>query len=261
MTFARMNITGAKYTTNRLLASFSARLRRVRLGHSPQYVRRYDLDSQDVGGLDCESRKVLNLLNYTKSSDSDYAARKFESAYHTIRLGEHQFAGQRNPWQRLADVPFEFDGATVFDIGCNQGGMLFCLRDRIREGIGIDYDYRMINAAHRIRAFNSANNLHFYVFDLEKEDLDLLTNFIPSQGIDIVFLLSVCMWIRNWRAVIRKAREIAPCLLFETNGSHQQQNDQVFFLREQFASVDLIRDSSPDDPGQKARRLYICPNP
>lgn len=245
-------------TISRVLAFFSVRLGRVRPEHRRKYVRRYTLDPQDADGLDCETRKVLNLLNYTKNSGSDYAATTFESAYQTIRLGQHEFAGQRNPWQRLAGVPFEFDGATVFDIGCNQGGMLFCLKDRIREGIGVDYDYRMINAAYRIRAFNSANNLHFYVFDLEKEDLDVLTNFIPSQGIDIVFLLSVCMWIRNWRAVIRKAREIAPCLLFETNGAHQQQNDQESFLRQQFASVDLIRDSSPDDPGQTARRLYIC---
>ena len=252
-----MNIGTAKRTTNRLLAFLSAGLDRVRLEH-PSNARRHHLNCQDVDGLDCETRKVLNLLDYTKNSGSDYAATTFESAYHTIRLGPHEFAGQRNPWQRLAGVPFTFDGATVLDIGCNQGGMLFCLKDRIREGIGVDYDHRMINAAHGVRAFNSANNLHFYVFDLEKEDLDLLMNFIPSQGVDIVILLSMCMWIRNWRAVIRKAREIAPCLLFETNGAHQQQKDQVSFVRQQFVSVDLIRDSSPDDPGQKARRLYIC---
>src|SRR6185312_11844242 len=111
MTFVR---TYAKHTPNRLLAVFSRWWGRVRLEHRPKYVRRYDLESQDVGGLDCGTRKVLNLLNYTKDSGSDYAATAFESAYHTIRLGQHEFAGQRNPCQRLAGVPFEFDGATVF---------------------------------------------------------------------------------------------------------------------------------------------------
>src|SRR5574337_1044888 len=71
--------------------------------------------------------------------------------------------------------------------------MLFSIADRIRSGVGVDYDYKMINVANRIRSYKGTANLDYYVFDLEKENLELLRNFIQSQKVDIVFLLSVCM--------------------------------------------------------------------
>ena len=57
----------------------------------------------------------------------------------------------------------------MLDIGCNQGGMLYELSNRIKYGVGIDYDSRMINVANKIKSHNKLNHLDYYVFDLEKE--------------------------------------------------------------------------------------------
>jgi SAM-dependent methyltransferase len=211
---------------------------------------------QDEDGR--ESTKVKNLLQYTKSSDSPYNAEGFESAYHSIDLFGETIRGQRLPKSRIDITPYDFSSKVVMDLGCNQGGMLYAIADRIQAGIGVDYDSRMINAANRIRAAKETNHLSFYVFDLEKEPLVVLDQFVERKNVDIVFLLSVCMWISNWREVIRKAHELAPSLLFESNGSDEQQAEQIEELRRVYARVDLIQDASPDDPLQSRRKLLLC---
>jgi hypothetical protein len=136
--------------------------------------------------------------------------------------------------------------------------MLFSIADRIRTGIGVDVDHKMVNAANRIRACKRLDNLHFYVFDLEHENFQLLRNFLHDAKVDIVFLLSVCMWLPNWQDVIDAARSVSDNLLFESNGSDQQQREQEAYVRRTYASVMIVRDASTDDPKQTRRRLFLC---
>lgn len=202
--------------------------------------------------------QVQNLLNYGKTSESQYAAQKFPAGYHTLAIDGVEIVGQRSPSARLDKVPYNFAGKTVLDIGCNQGGMLHHIGDIVLAGIGIDYDYRVINAANRIRSIQGANNLDFYTFNLETEPLDLIRDFLPEQRADIVFLLSVCMWITNWREVIRFASTLADTMLFESNGTAEQQDDQVQELEKHYTTVDQLASRSEDDPGQKNRMLFLC---
>jgi SAM-dependent methyltransferase len=244
---------------NTALMPLGVKISRIeRIRHSAPYQHKYDLAPDALDGLDRDTRRVLNLVNYTKRSATQYSAERYESAYYSIELKGRSFAGQRAPKARLDAVPFDFDGATVLDIGCNQGGMLFALSDRIRHGVGIDYDPRMVNSANRLKSYRGVANVDFYVFDLEREDLAVIQNFLSAQTVDIVLLLSVCMWISNWREVIDKARDMSTHLLFETNGSPAQQLEQEAFLRRTYGGTTLIRDSSPDDQHQKARRLHLC---
>lgn len=222
----------------------------VRMGNT------HSLDGSDRTAV--EISKLLNLLAYTKASGSSYSAQEFPSGYHTLRISGHEFKGQRDPNERLKGVPFKFEGASVLDLGCNQGGMLFSIADRIKVGIGVDYDHRMVNAANRIRRHCAANNVDFYVFDLDGEDLELLRNFMHERTVDIVFLLSVCMWLKNWHSVIDFAHSISNAILFESNGSEEQQRDQEAYLRSSYASITKIRDASTDDAGQPNRRLFLC---
>ncbi len=99
--------------------------------------------------------------------------------------------------------------------------MLFATKDEIEWGVGIDFDSKMINAANRIRSLRKIENLDFYVFDLDREDLTIIEDFLPDD-VDIVFLLSVCAWIRRWREVIEYCRDLAPHLLFEANGTDKR---------------------------------------
>jgi SAM-dependent methyltransferase len=201
-------------------------------------------------------RQLLNLLNYTKTSSSSYSARRYPAGYHTIEIDGSRIQGQRDPRARLARVPIDFRGKTVLDIGSNQGGMLFAL-DGIKWGVGIDYDSRMVNAANRIRAARGATNLDFYVFDLEKEPLALIEDFLPSRA-DIVFLLSVCAWLSNWRDVVGFAARSSDAMLFESNGTEWHQAEQERELQRRYASVEPLARASEDDPKQKRRRLYYC---
>ena len=209
-------------------------------------------------GAEVQKIKLLNVIRYTQSSGTAYSASAYPAAYHTIRFADETVQGQRDPVARLSVVPFDFNAKTVLDIGCNQGGILFALRDRISHGIGVDYDYKMINAANRMKSLAETHNLHFYVFDVDREPLDLLEDFLPGQRIDIILLLSVCMWIANWREVIRWCAGMSDTMLFESNGTDKMQTGQLAFLKASFVDVSLLANQSDDDPKCKHRKLYLC---
>ena len=203
-------------------------------------------------------KKVMNLLNYTKVGSVSYSAGEFDSGYHSFKIDDLEIKGQRNPLLRFEDLPFSLDGLSVLDIGCNQGGMLYAFSNQIRYGIGIDYDSRMINAATKIKAYSKVNNLDYYVFNLESENLDYIKDFLPEEKVDVVLLLSVCMWIKNWREVIDFSAKISDKLVFESNGKAEQQEEQINYLKEVYKHVELIHERSEDDPSQKMRQLLYC---
>ena len=205
--------------------------------------------------------RILNILNYTKTNGSAYSARKYPAGYHEIKIGDEVFAGQRSPKQRLSLVPIDFSGKTILDIGSNQGGMIFALDDKVKWAVGLDYDYRMVNASNLIAREQGVNNCHFYIFDIDRDPHDLILDVLPEQRVDVVFLLSVCMWVDKWREIIRFAATISNTLLFESNGSDQQQSEQIAYLGEVFQDVRTLAKTSEDDPGQKKRQLLIAHNP
>lgn len=205
-----------------------------------------------------ERMRVMNVLNYTKTSESAYNGGEFPAGYHSLHLGELELQGQREPMERIKLVPLDFTGLTVLDIGCNQGGMLYSLSSKLAHGVGIDFDSRLVNAANKIRSHAGISNLDFYVFNLEKEDLNLIRDFLPAERVDIVFLLAVCMWIDNWKEVIQFAKSISGHMLFETNGKPEQQMEQVDYLQSLYKSVELLSEQSKEDVLQRNRKLYLC---
>jgi SAM-dependent methyltransferase len=248
----------AKIVVNRILRYAGLELQSAR---APLTVEEKLLQNEwgdNENDQEANTRRVLNLVRYTKASSSPYHAGEYDAAYHTMEVGGKTIAGQRDPKQRLSLVPFDFSDKTVLDVGCNQGGMLFNLSVEIKHGVGIDFDSRMINAANRIKSHKKCANLDFYVFDLESESLRLIPAFLHHKTVDIVFLLSVCMWVKNWKEVISYLASIAPAMLFETNGSLSQQDEQTQYLRSTFSDVQLLSASSPDDPKQKFRTLLLC---
>lgn len=244
---------------NGALEPLGVRIERVaEQGASMKGITLLATDEPGLPEAERETRRLRNVLTYTKTSGSPYNAQSCVSGYHSIEINGQLLAGQRNPKERLGVVPFDFAGKTVLDLGSNQGGMLFAVADRIRSGVGVDYDGRMVNAANRIKASRNSQNVHFYVFNLESEPLPFLGNLLQQQGVDIVFLLSVCMWIANWRQVIDHARSIAPTMLFESNGSEEQQREQEEYLRATYREVTKLQGESRDDPLQTARKLFLC---
>lgn len=218
----------------------------------------YQFVRQETHAKDPDRVRVMNILNYTKTSEKAYNGGRFPAGYHSLHLGGLELQGQREPMERIKLVPLDFTGLTVLDIGCNQGGMLYSLSSKLAHGIGIDFDSRLINAANKIRSHAKINNLDFYVFNLEKEDLNIIRDFLPAERVDVVFLLAVCMWIDNWKEVIQFAKSISTNMLFETNGKPEQQMDQVSYLQSIYSSVQLLSTQSKEDVLQRNRKLYLC---
>ncbi len=206
-------------------------------------------------------RQIKNVLNFTKTSNSDYSAQLFPAAYPTITINGRKFPGQRDPSTRLASVPIDFRGKTVLDLGCNQGGMLHQIRSLVKWGVGVDYDPRMINAANRIKSVNASENIGFYILDLQNDPLELIDDFMPERKADVCFLLSVCMWLKNWQQVIDFAHSKSNSMLFETNGSALQQDQQMNYLKKKYTAVSMLSETSDDDSVQKHRKLLYLTGP
>ncbi|WP_372369587.1 class I SAM-dependent methyltransferase [Candidatus Uabimicrobium sp. HlEnr_7] len=220
-------------------------------------IPRLDIVKDEIDGLDIETRKVLNLLNYTKTSGVAYDGGLYDVGYHSFDFNNKKFKGQRDPKQRFEKVDIDFTGKTVLDIGCNQGGMLFAIADKIGHGVGIDFDSRMINTANRIKRYKSQDNLDFYVFDLAKENLEIINDFLVKK-VDVCLLLSICMWIPNWKAVVDFCFAVSDKMIFESNGKQEKQEEQKAYLETKYAQVTLLSNTSDDDAKQKKRKLYLC---
>ena len=209
---------------------------------------------------DIRKISTLNVLDEVRKSGESYSGSSFLVGYHSMTLDGKLFRGQRECIQRLSSIPYDFEGKVVVDLGCNSGGMLHALSGKIDHGYGFDFNPKCINAAQAVKALNSVTNLEFYNFDLDRDDLATIPNLMLKKEADICFLLSVCMWLINWKDVVSLAVSLSDTLLFESNGSAEQQDEQVALLHHHYGSVVLLDKSSKDDFFQSSRRLYLCSN-
>lgn len=234
------------------------------LGYKQKKIKPYNhvripaKSNGSVSEKEIELIKVKNLLNYTKTSGNYYAATNFDSGYQTMTILDKEFKGRRNPKSRIELIPLDFKNKKVLDIGSNQGGMLFELSPEIMWGVGIDYDYKMVNVSNRIRSVQSYNNLSFYQFNLDKEDLNIIEDFLPGSKPDVIFLLAVCRWIKKWKEVIRFCAATADILIIETNGSEEHQEEQRQELLKNYNKLSELSSKSDDDPESKERKLFLC---
>lgn len=92
------------------------------------------------------------------------------------------------------------DGMTVIDVGCGTGRHLARLRDRLRLGVGVDYEHAYIVEAHR-RA--GSDHVHFVTGDATR---------LPIRA---AFDLATCL-TNTWgtmddkTGVLREMRRLAP---------------------------------------------------
>ncbi len=216
----------------------------------------WEKESQESGKP--EVQQILNLLNYTKTSGASYAAKKYPAGYHSLEIEGSIIKGQRDPFNRLKRLEIDFAGLRVLDIGCNQGGMLFSLYDRIKWGVGVDYDYRLINCCSKIGYQTGKNNkLSFYSFNIDHDPHEIILDMLPEpvKKVDVVFLLAVCMWVEKWREIIDLCAAISPVLVFESNGSPEVQAGQIAHVKSRYSEVEMIEDSNNGN-----RQLMVARN-
>lgn len=224
----------------------------------PEVIFRRDCSSDLERDNESGFVRLKNLTNYAKTSGSSYSAHDYEFGYHEMRFGNRVLPGRRNPAKRLELLSLDFSGKSVLDIGCNQGGMLFGIEVPIKWGVGLDYDKRMINLCNFQRSAGKVNNIDFYVFDIDSDPHDLIRDFLPEPRVDVVFLLSVCMWVEKWRELIDLCSDISTTMVFESNGTDAQQEEQIAYLWTKYANVRKLTEASDDDPKQKKRMLYVA---
>lgn len=91
--------------------------------------------------------RVKKGINYAKDPAKSYGGVKYEYGYHTITIEGKLLQGQRDNYKRLSKIPYDFSNKVVLDIGCGAGGILHAVSNKIKYGIGIDRNFRLINLA------------------------------------------------------------------------------------------------------------------
>jgi len=179
--------------------------------------------------------------------------------YHSFNIFNINIKGQRNPKKRLDIIKqyIEFKDKTVVDFGCNSGGMLLHLFE-IKKGIGYDFNPDCIKCAKYLcNLFKFNNNLNFYEMDLNLFDF----NILKKERIDIIFLLALGSWIKNWIELYTNAVKNVKNIIYETNND-QEAIPQLELFKKLGCELTLISEASFDDITNNTRRktyLIKCP--
>lgn len=207
--------------------------------------------------LTASQLSILRLLRYTTGNVKAYSAAECPSGYQSAEIDGRKFDGLRPASERFVGVPVDFTGKSILDIGCNQGAMLFEIADKIKHGVGIDYDHTMVNVCNRIKSHREIHNIDFYSFDLQEEDFDLIGDLLPGGRVDIVFLLAVCRWVSNYPDLMAYCAKISDTMLFEPNGPEKE--EQLDHLRKIYSSVSLIDENYEYARKNRVRsKIYLC---
>lgn len=154
--------------------------------------------------------------------------------------------GSRDPLERIQAMPIDFEGKTVLDLGCNCGGTLFAVADKIARGWGNDINPHATEFANNLAKENNIDNVSFSVADLNNwQEYNL-----PKT--DILFALAIAKWVPTWKDIIEYL-DPKTCV-FEAHGKGSMVPDQIAWLNNHFKNVQLILDGY--EAGK--RKLYLC---
>jgi SAM-dependent methyltransferase len=198
------------------------------------------------------------LRNTVQKKKYNGWANTTEFGYHSFNVFNLNIQGQRNPEKRFQKIKqfYDFTGKSVLDLGCNTGGMLFHIPE-IKKGVGIDYDEDCISACNTLRdRFNFSCDLEFYQKDLNECNITEFCKSIHYRP-DIVFLLSLGSWVKNWSELYTNVFNTCDTILLETNNDSEGA-PQLELFRSLNTTITLISDKSDDDcTGNRLRKTYL----
>ena len=191
--------------------------------------------------------KVLNKLEKRRKNGNEL--------YHSITVGDKRLIGRRDPLDRINKLisleGYDFTNKKVLDVGCNIGGMLYDIYDKIEYGVGIDrkdnIDFCNIN-----KEFHSYSKLKFKIVNLE--NIKDFENII-SENFDIVFFLAISMHIKTWKELLVLIKKYSKSLLYEANGRSSRK--QLKYLESIYDKIVFLGYSEEDNKSKK-RELYYC---
>jgi hypothetical protein len=183
---------------------------------------------------------------------------RLELGYHSFDFFTMHLQGQRNPTKRLERIrpAYDFTGKRILDLGCNTGGMLLHIPEAA-EGVGLDYDAACLRAAEFIRdKFQFSPHLRFLKHDLNTVSIPTLLSALEYNP-DIVFLLSIGSWVKDWRKLYRDVWANTKAVLLETNND-KEGAPQLELFRELGGTLQCLSEVSDDDcTGNLGRKTYL----
>jgi hypothetical protein len=171
--------------------------------------------------------------------------------YHSFNIFNININGQRNPKQRLQLIKkhVNFENKVVVDLGCNSGGMLLHLPE-LKRGFGYDFNKNCIESAKYLNNILKYNNdINFFEKDLNFFNFDTLKN----ESVDIIFLLALGSWIRNWKELYTNSVKKANIIIYETNND-KEAIPQLKLFRDLGCDLKLISYESTDDITKNYKR-------
>lgn len=203
---------------------------------------------------------IKNIM--TKTTEKQYSnswSNRTSYGYHSFNLFNINIPGQRNPSQRLKIIKqsVDFKDKTVIDFGCNSGGMLLHLPE-IKRGFGYDFSKECIDTANFINSVIKFNdNLSFIEKDLNDSNFPELINV----EVDIIFLLALGSWIKNWKELYTYAVNKTKLIIYETNND-QEAKPQLELFKELNCDISIISSQSTDDiTNNFGRKTYLIKSP
>jgi hypothetical protein len=184
--------------------------------------------------------------------------RKQLSGYHSIDIHNININGQRRPKLRIKEISkyYDFENKIVLDLGCNIGGMLLHL-PKIKRGLGIDYDKLCVDCGNYISNILKFNELSFYKYDLNNFLIKEFINSLNIEKIDIIFLLSLGSWIKNWEKLYIDCVKYSNHILLETNNDHEGK-EQLELFNKLNCTINIISEYSYDDQTNNyGRKLFL----
>lgn len=175
--------------------------------------------------------------------------RDFGSKYQDIVIkGKVVEKGRRSAMRRIDVMPIDFESKVVLDMGCNVGGMLFAISDKIKRGYGIEGNVEAVNRALELSKKYNINNINFKCADIE-------TGEIILGRYDVGFMLSLANWIVNWKDIVLKMKNSCDILVFEAHGRKDKQDKQIDFIHKNFRKVELLLKEAEDG---NERSMFLC---
>lgn len=199
------------------------------------------------------------LTNTTKQMHYNGWNNRTTYGYHSFNIDNINLEGQRRPWMRLDKMKdhFDFKDKTLIDFGCNTGGMIFHLPE-LNRAFGFDFNKECIDSCNYMCSIlDHKTECLFKQEDLNKFDLQMFLNNININKVDVIFLLSLGSWIKNWKELYTQCLVYSDVIILETNNDIEGK-PQLDLFNSLNCSITLISNTSDDDiTGNYGRKTYI----
>lgn len=213
----------------------------------------YNLTKESINNIKFHLMKTTSQDHYNGWNN------RTTYGYHSFNINNDIILGQRQPWIRLNKIRehYDFTNKTVLDLGCNTGGMLFHLPE-LKKAIGLDFNKECIECCNYISSvLNSNTEYLFKEQELNEFDLSLFLNKNNIKEIDVIFLLSLGSWVKNWELLYTGCSTICNTIILETNNDKEGEPQLKLFKSLGF-NIKIISENSDDDTtGNIYRKTYI----